>query len=301
MRATRRRSSTNALVLGLVLAGCSRGPQPDAYGNFEATDVVVASETSGRVLMFLPREGDRLSAGALAAVVDTSALVLERDQVVAQRSASVSRAREVKQQLDALRVQREIAGRNYERIRRLFAEQAATAQQRDQAEREYRVLGEQIEAARAQERTVGLEAASAGARVDQIADRIRRSRVLNPVTGSVLATYTEAGEFVQTGQPLYKIADLDSMILRAYVTEPQLARVRIGGPAAVTVDAGNQRRTLPGTITWVASEAEFTPTPIQTRDERADLVYAVKIRVPNQGGAVKIGMPADVRFAAATP
>ena len=136
-------------------------------------------------------------------------------------------------------------------------------------------------------------------RVAQIEDMIRRSRVTNPVAGTVLATYARAGEFLQPGQPLYKIANLDSMVLRAYVAETQLAHVRLGAPAQVSVDVGpGQRRVLPGRVTWVSSSAEFTPTPIQTREERADLVYAVKIDVPNTGGIAKIGMPADVRFTA---
>ncbi len=131
----------------------------------------------------------------------------------------------------------------------------------------------------------------------QIRQRILRSRVASPISGAVLATYVKAGEFVQTGQPLYKIASLDSVDVRAYVTEPQLALVRIGRQATVSVDVGKeQRQSIAGTISWVSSEAEFTPTPIQTRDERANLVYAVKIRVPNRGGILKIGMPADVQF-----
>ena len=130
-------------------------------------------------------------------------------------------------------------------------------------------------------------------------DQIRRSRVANPVTGTVLATYAKAGEVVQAGQPLYRVASLDTVELRAYVDEAQLARVRLGTGADVTYDAGGGRRTVRGAVAWVASEAEFTPTPIQTRDERTSLVYAVKIRVPNPNGALKIGMPADVRFAPA--
>ena len=118
----------------------------------------------------------------------------------------------------------------------------------------------------------------------------------NPGAGTVLSTFAKAGEFVQPGQPLYRVASLDTLELRAYVAEPQLARVRLGQRAEVTIDAGEARRRFPGTVTWVASEAEFTPTPIQTRDERTSLVYAVKIRVPNADGALKIGMPADVRF-----
>ncbi len=142
---------------------------------------------------------------------------------------------------------------------------------------------------------------SASARVAQIEDQIRKSIIKNPIDGTVLATYAKAGETVQPGQPLYKIANLDTMELRAYVSESQLTRVRLGQSVQVSVDVGaGQRRSVPGTVSWVSSEAEFTPTPIQTRDERANLVYAIKVRVPNSGGALKIGMPADVQFGAVT-
>jgi len=194
-------------------------------------------------------------------------------------------------------VQRRIASRAYERTRRLHAQQAATAQQLDQAERDYKVLTEQIQGVEAQRQSVAQEVKSTDARLAQIGDQLGKARITSPVSGTVLARYADRGEFVQAGQPLYKIANLDSMILRAYVNETQLAHVKLGGTANVSIDTGNKtRRTLAGTVTWVSPEAEFTPTPIQTRDERKDLVYAVKIRVPNPNGIVKIGMPADVRF-----
>ena len=289
-------------VFTFAATACDREPQPDAYGNVEATSVVVGAETGGRLLSFRPAEGDRLAAGVLVGTVDSSQLVLEREQVEAQRAASASRIEEIARQIEVLATEREIARRAYERTQRLIARQAATAQQLDQTERDYRVLGKRIEAARAQIATAEREVASADARVALIEDRVRKVEIRNPSAGTVLATYAKAGEFVQTGQPLYKIADLDTVEVRAYVVETQLAGVKIGQRARVSLDAGDvgdmgderQRRSLPGTVTWISSEAEFTPTPIQTREERADLVYAIKLRVPNQGGLLKIGMPVDV-------
>lgn len=284
------------LLIALVVAvACRRGDGPDAYGSFEATEVVVSAQTGGQLLQFDAREGDQLRQGAVVAVVDTTQLLLERQQLLAQRAASGSRVDEVTRQTSVLTVQHDVARRNYERTKRLFDEQAATAQQLDQAEREYRVLGEQIEAARAQRQTVTSEAAGTAARVAQLAERIAKSRVTNPIAGVVLATYAERGEFVQPGQPLYKVAALDTLVLRAYVTEPQLALVKLGQEVRVNVDRSEGgRRAVAGRVSWIASKAEFTPTPIQTRDERADLVYAVKIVVPNTDGSLKIGMPADV-------
>lgn len=289
-------------VLAVVLgAGCQRGAQPDAYGNFETTEVVVSAETAGQLQWFTPDDGERLDSGALVGVVDTVQLALQRDQMVAQRGASGSRAAEAGKNIAVLEAQHEIAQRGYDRTQRLHQQQAATAQQLDQAERDFRVLGDQIQAAQAQQSAARHDVASSAAQIAQIADRIRRSRITNPRAGTVLTKYVEPGEFVQQGQPLYKLAIVDSMELRAYVTEPQLAQIKIGQPAEVTIDAGvKQRTTRTGKVTWISSEAEFTPTPVQTREERADLVYAIKIMVPNHDGLFKIGMPADVRFAART-
>jgi len=304
MRSADRCRPGGLLLLALVLplgAGCGRGHEPEAYGNFETTEVVVSAETAGQLLWFTPDDGQRLDSGALVGVVDTVQLALQRDQMLAQRGASSSRATEVANNIAVLQAQHEIAERGYNRTQRLHEAQAATAQQLDQAERDYRVLGDQIEAAKAQREAARHDVASSSAQIAQIEDRIRRSRITNPRAGTVLTTYVEPGEFVQQGQPLYKLAMLDSMELRAYVTEPQLSLIRIGQPAEVTIDAGNKgRTTLTGRVTWISAEAEFTPTPVQTREERADLVYAVKIVVPNREGMLKIGMPADVRFTTST-
>jgi HlyD family secretion protein len=313
------------LMLAVLAAGCARAPEPDAYGNVEATEVVVGAEGSGQLISFTVEEGNKLAVDATVGEIDRTQLELQRTEASAQRSATAARVAEIQQQMEALVAQREaavaqraalvaqheIAKRAYERISRLYTQQAATAPQLDQAERDLRTLGEQvrsqdrqiaaqgqqIEAARAQQVTVRRQVDAADAQIEQIGDRIRKTAVVNPVAGTVLATYAKAGEFVQQGQPLYKIADLDAVEVRAYVDETQLASVRLGQSVQVTVDTGkDERKSMPGTVSWVSSEAEFTPTPIQTREERAELVYAIKVRVANQGGVLKIGMPADVNF-----
>ena len=279
----------------VLVTACNRDTKPDAYGTFEAEEVVVSAETTGRLATFTPVEGTQLTRGALVAIVDTTQLSLERQQVVAQRQATGARANEVAQQIRVLEIQRAVARRNYDRTRRLFAEKAATAQQLDQAERDYRVLGAQIDALRAQQQSVAREVSSGEARVAQISERVGKSRIMNPVGGTVLATFVHAGELVQPGQALYRIADLDTLTLRAYVPEDQLQSIKLGSQVEVRIDSGDGGTTaLPGTIVWISSKAEFTPTPIQTRDERADLVYAVKVRVPNTRGLLKIGMPGDL-------
>jgi HlyD family secretion protein len=290
-----------AAAAALLLAACGGAPEADAYGNFEAEEVVVSAQSSGQIQSFTPVEGATLAAGAAVALIDPTQLGLERDQLLAQRGAVAARRAEVAQQLGALELQREIAQRGWERTRRLHAEQAATATQLDQAERESRTLGAQVEAARAAGRSVAAELEALDARVAQVRDRLARATVTNPVAGTVLATYARTGETIQPGQPLYKVADLGTLTLRAYVTGEQLASFRLGDTVDVRIDDADGLRALPGEITWVAGKAEFTPTPVQTRDERTSLVYAVKIRVRNVDGALKIGMPADVTRRAAGP
>ena len=289
-----------------ALVACGGDDEPDAYGNFEANEVEVSAQTSGQLQIFTPVEGAVLAGGAVVGFVDTTQLALEREQLSAQAAASNARVIEADRQIGVLTVQRDLARRAYERTRRLHEQRAATTQQLEQAEREYRVFDAQIAAATATRQSVVQQASSGTARVAQIRDLIAKSRIVNPVRGTVLTTLVRAGEVVQVGQPLYRIASLDTLTLRAYVTAQQLPAVRLGQRVAVNVDRGDgEYRTLPGTVTWIASQAEFTPTPIQTRDERADLVYAVKVSVLNPNGILKIGMPADVTFPsepeAATP
>jgi len=282
-------------LLGIGISGCGAERSSDAYGNFEAIEVVVSAESPGQIREFVPVEGIVLEAGTAVARIDTIQLALERQQARAQRGAADARRLEAVERLRALEVQYEIAGRSYERSRRLFAAQAATAQQVDQAERDYRTLGAQLRALRAQQVSAEQETAAADARLEQIEDRLARSTVTNPVAGTVLATYARAGEFVNAGHPLYSIASLDTLILRAYVSGAQLAAVRLGQTVEVHVDRDRGGSgLLHGTVSWISPSAEFTPTPIQTRDERADLVYAVKVRVANPEGMLKIGMPADL-------
>jgi len=342
MAPSSRSAGLGALAACVLTIACSRPPQPDAYGNVEATEVVVSAEAAGRLVSYSVVEGQTLAAGAVVAAIDATQLNIEREQATAQRSATASRVDEVRRQMasldaqraaaaaqrdaakaqrDALVSQHEIAKRAYERTNRLFAEQAATSQQLDQAERDYRVLGDQIKAqdeqirahdrqiaaqadqigaARAQVQTIERQVATADAQVSLVGERIRKSDVRNPVEGTVLTSYAKAGEVVQIGQPLYRIANLTSVEVRAYVTEPQLSSVHLGAQALVSVDAGQgQRQNLSGEVTWISARAEFTPTPIQTREERAVLVYAIKIRVPNAQNVLKIGMPVDVQFTAA--
>ena len=332
------RRSVGIVAVALMVAACSRGEEPDAYGNVEATQVTISAEVGGRLVSFDVHEGQVLTAAAVVGRVNRSELELQKQQADAQREASESRVDETarqrpiveaqhaaaaaqvnaaRAQLGVLNSQLETAQRALDRTKRLVDQSAATTQQLDQAERDVRVLEDQrraqtaqieayerqvavhagqLSAVEAQRRTAARQATSAAAQVELVDDRLGRTTITNPVAGTVLATYAEAGEFVQPGQPLYAIANLAAVDVRAYVAETQLASLQIGQQVTVTLDVNKERQSLPGTVTWVASDAQFTPTPVQTRDERADLVYAIKIRVDNSKGLLKLGMPVDVQF-----
>lgn len=287
------RTAVTILLAGLALSSC-RQQNVDAYGNFEATEVTVAAEVGGRLLTLRLEEGDRLKKGVPLGAVDTIPLILERRAVAARRAAGASRAREANATIASLEIQLAIAERDLARTERLLRNAAATAQQGDRAEREAKVVKEQLAGARMARSTLIQELAALDAQVEQIDDRLARSRVVSPLEGTVLTRYAEPGEYVQAGQPLFKLASLDSLTFRAYVSGAQLANLRLGQKVSVGVDRADSIATLPGRITWIASAAEFTPTPIQTREERADQVYAVKVAVGNADGVLKIGMPGEL-------
>jgi HlyD family secretion protein len=287
------RSAAVILLSVAALPSCREDPA-DAYGNFEATEVTVAAEVSGRLLDLRLDEGDRMAKGAMLGSIDTIPLVLERQALVARRAAGASRAREASANIAALEVQRVVADRELARTQRLREQAAATSQQIDQAEQQSRVVKEQLVGARAARATLTQELAALDAQVAQINDRLSRSRVVSPLAGTVLTRYVEPGEYVQAGQPLFKLASLDSLTFRAYVSGGQLSTLRLGQTVKVGVDRADSIATIPGRVTWIASSAEFTPTPIQTREERTDQVYAVKVAVGNPDGVLKIGMPGEL-------
>lgn len=300
-----------------ILAGCNGEDEADAHGTFEADEVTVSSEAEGQLIQFSVEEGDHLAAdlrddGRLArrsteerhatgrvvvGLVDTTQLSLQRRELRARRQSIRSKIASVAAEVEVLAEQLRAAQRELDRTRTLQEGDAAPERQVDQAEDEVRVLVRRMEATRTQKASLADEIEAVNEQIAQVNERIRKSWVANPVAGTVLTTYAEKGEVVRPGEPLYTVAALDTLTLRAYVSGGQLANVKIGQSAQVFIDDGpDQRQSLEGRVTWVADEAEFTPTPIQTKEERVDFVYAVELRVPNPEGAAKIGMPADVSF-----
>ncbi|MBV6522476.1 MAG: hypothetical protein MNPFHGCM_02624 [Gemmatimonadaceae bacterium] len=283
-----------AAAATIVLAACATDT-PDAYGTFEATEVTVSAETSGRFLSVPVEEGSRIASGAIVAVVDTAPLVLQRAELGARRATVESRASEADAQWNVIEAQRVVAQREYERTARLVAAAAATSQQADRATRDLRTLEAQGEVVKATKATVSRDLGTVRAQIAVLEDRIERSVVVAPAPGTVLARYVEAGELAQPGLPIVRIAALDTLTFRAYVPESQLRQLKLGGDVTVQVDGtGGSLRRLPGKVRWISATAEFTPTPIQTREERVTQVYAVKIAVANQDGGLKIGMPGEL-------
>lgn len=281
-----------------ALLGCGTGDEDaDAYGHFEATEVLISAEGSGRLLAFDVDEGERLRPGVQVGLIDTTQLALKRREVAAQRAAARAKIAGVLAEISVLEEERRAARTELERIRQLVADEAATGQQFDERTARVRVLDERIAAVRIRNEPILGEIAALDAVLAGVDEQLRRSRIVNPVAGTILTTYAEPYELVSPGKPLYTIAALDTMYLRAYVSGAQLPHVHLGQPVEVLIDEDAERlRTLPGEVAWIASEAEFTPQMVQTKEERVTLVYAVKVRVPNPEGTLKIGMPGEVRW-----
>jgi HlyD family secretion protein len=281
-----------------LLSGCSRNDDvSDAYGNFEATETLIASEAGGKLLSLTVDEGRTLEAGAVVGLVDTLQLALKRDQLQASRQAVRSKIPGVVAQIDVLEEQKRVALVEKNRIEQLLRDRAATQKQLDDVDGQMRVLDRQMQSIWTQNATILSEIDVLDAQIAQLDDQIARSVLVNPVAGTVLVTYAEPHELTAPGKPLYKIAALDTVYLRAYVSGAQLPHLRLGQAVSVLIDEDEEtNRTLSGEVTWIASRAEFTPKLIQTKEERVNLVYAFKVRVANPEGRLKIGMPGEVRF-----
>ena len=273
---------------------CSDEDKADGYGNFEATEVIISSEAQGKINYFKAREGDIIAPGTQVALIDTTQLHLEKQQLEASKKTVASQSRGVFSQIDILNEKLKLAEREEKRVNNLFAEKAATQRQVDQAESQVQVIKEEIRNVRTKNAPIVNESQMIDAQIAKINDLIEKSLVENPIQGTVLATYAETGEVTGFGKPLYKIANLDVLTLRVYISELGLSDIELGQEVRVEVDSQKEdMKSFPGKITWISSSAEFTPKTIQTREERVNLVYAVDIDVENDG-SLKIGMPAEM-------
>jgi len=280
-----------------VLTGCNNNEESsDAYGNFEATETIVSARGNGELMAFKVQEGDRLKPGQVLGYIDTTELHLKRKQLSALRSGVSAKNSNIESQINVYREKMKNLLVNKERIENLLADSAATQQEYDNINGQIRVLDQQIKSIQTQYAQVKSEINSLNAQLKEIDEKVRKSLITNPVAGRVLLKLAERGEVTAFGRPLYKIANTDTLKLRVYVSGNQLSEIRLGQEVQVLTDDGKGGLSQSsGAISWIASEAEFTPKTIQTREERVDLVYAVKITVPNDGG-LKIGMPGEMRL-----
>lgn len=296
------RSGMLLLILGCGMTACSSSQDGwDATGVFEATEVLVSSEANGKIMTFDLREGDVVSAGTLLGYVDTVQLSLRREQLLANIRAVGGKTQDISKQAAATRRQIEQAEQEAERARHLLADGAGTRKQVDDAEAQLSVLRRQLEAQLSSmgnaNQSVRDEQRSLELQVMQLEDQLRKCRIISPISGTVLTRYAEVGEITASGRPLFKVADMNHLYFRAYVEAPLLTEIRLGQAVTVYADEGeDDRRSYEGKVAWISSEAEFTPKTIQTRDERSNLVYAVKIAVENKDGKIKLGMYGNVDF-----
>ena len=287
--------------LALMLNACgNKEKEYDATGVFEATETVVCAEQNGSLTAFDVEEGDRLEQGREVALIDTVQLWLKMQQAEATKKVYRSQKPDMEKQLAAIREQLAKARQEQQRYRELVADGAAPRKMLDDADSQVEVLQRQMEALRSS-LSVSTDALdrqmeAADVQREQILDQLEKCHVRTPANGTVIEKYVERGEFVATGKPLCKMADTAHMYLRAYVTSAQLQHIRIGQKAKVYADYGQgQKREYAGTVTWISSRSEFTPKTILTDDERADLVYALKVAVKNDG-YIKMGMYGEVKF-----
>lgn len=289
------------LVAAVAVSACEEEVKTaDAYGSFEAREVIVSSEMGGKLLSVNVEEGEALKAGVLVSEVDVVQLQLKKEQLLASIQTITGKKQTAEPQITVFQQQKNNLLVEKRRLESLIAGNAATQKQMDDLNGQLQLIDKQIAAAESQTSTVNGsimgEIKPLRVQIEQLEDQMRRCKTYNPIDGTVLLKMAEPSEMTAPGKPLYKIADTENMILRAYVSGTQLANLKLGQTVSIAVDeTATTNRTLKGKISWIAAKAEFTPKIVQTKEERVNLVYAIKIAV-NNDGTLKIGMPAEVSF-----
>jgi len=285
------------IIAGLVLAGCSnKADKADAYGNFEATEVIVSSETSGKILKFEVTEGTDIDKGSEIALIDTTLFHLQKSEIDAGMMSIRTRINTINAQNDILDQQIVNLNINLARIENMLKDDAATRKQYDDLKGQVAVLQKQISANNTQKTSIAAELSVYGSKNATLDEQVARSSVKSPIKGTIIEKYSEAGEMTAAGKPLVKMADLSLMKLKVYVSGAQLGDIKLGQECTVRVDDGKKGyATFPGIISYISGKAEFTPKIIQTKEERVTLVYAVTIDVKNDG-TMKSGMPGEAIF-----
>lgn len=293
--------AAGALLAAMAFAGCGRGNADfDACGQVDATKVTVSAESNGKLLSLTAEEGDKLVEGDLTGVIDSAQVFLQKEELISRKEGALTRLVDIPVQMKSFEEQLASHENDLRRFRALLESDAGTRKQVEDMEAQIAILKGQIDAQKLSYRNANSgirnEMDTYDVQIAKANDQLAKCRVVSPITGTVLTKYAEAGEFVTAGKPLYEVADLDDVYVRAYFSTSQLAGLKLGDKVTVIPDDGTSSpRTYEGTVRWISSDAEFTPKNIQTKDERADLVYAVKVAVKNDG-CLRLGMYAYVRL-----
>ena len=290
---------TPVILSAIILVAFSCGnnkDKADAYGNFESDEIIISAQSTGDLMLFDIKEGKHLKEGELVGMIDTTSLVLQKNQIHARKSLLDAKNENIRSQLEVQTVQMKNLEREKSRLEKLFLHGAATEQQYEDIQGKVDVAVKQLESIKIQYQSVDAEKSVLESQLNLIHNQLNKCRIINPVDGIVLEKYANSHELATAGKSLYKVANLDEMELLVYVSGSQLSELKLGDSAKVYVDKNrNDLIGFPGVISWISSEVEFTPKIIQTREERVNMVYGVKLVVKNDG-TIKIGMPGEVRF-----
>ena len=285
------------LTLSIFIFGCqNKTEKSDAFGNFETEAMIVSSESAGNILLFNVEKGQKVEPNSISAIIDTVQIKLQLLQIDAKKAAVSSREQTTHSQIEVFNEQKKNLEINKSRITKMKKDGAATQKQLDDINGQISVIDKQILSTKTQFTAISKEIEVLDAQTSLLIDQLKRCFINPPTAGTIIETYAKQGELTAPGKPLYKMANLNELTLKVYVSGAQLSNVKIGQTVEVLIDKNkNENQSLSGTITWISSEAEFTPKIIQTKEERVKLVYAVKIAVENDG-TLKIGMPGEINF-----
>lgn len=285
------------ILLALFMGSCNSNHEvSDAYGNFESDEMIVSAQGNGELIRFLPNEGDLLKEGEIIGLIDTTDLHLKKKLLFKQLNTVASQITSLDAEME---VQKQLLANNkvnQKRIVNMFAQGAATQKQLDDIHGLVELNEKQIEAISSRKQNIFNQMTALDVQIEQLNEVISKCLIPNPVKGTVLVVYARKGELAAIGKPLYKLADVSTVKLKAYISGAQLPQVQIGQEVEVKYDRdANENTTVKGKVVWISSAAEFTPKTIQTKEERIDLVYAIKVEVINDG-SIKIGMPGEINF-----
>ena len=271
--------------------------QSDAYGNFEAVDILVSAQSQGELTELNIEEGQKITENTSVGKIDTTSITLKINQLNSQEAATGTQIANIQAKIKVAEVQKQNLQTEINRLKNLVTNGAAPSQKLDNLNQQMAVLNQNIQALQTQKNSVGAQIQVIEAQKKILENQLSKCNIINPINGTILKIYVRKGELAAPGKPIYKIADLTTLELKAYISGTQLPYIKLGDKVKVYIDKNQEENTeLEGVVSWISSNAEFTPKIIQTKEERVNLVYAIKVKVPNKDGIIKIGMPGEIKF-----